>query len=558
MRNLALSTNALIEQLGNHLNPFIIEVLRNNTLNELTLFDKQLNDDDAKVIAAYLQCNPSLKKLSLDSNLIGDEGAIALANALESNTTLTEFHLSDNLVDDKGAGAFADMLKKNQTLTELHLFSNLIKDKGAENIANSLISNSALKELHLNDNLIENQGAEKFLTALLNGSISLSRLSLDSNLFSQEISTRFTEHEKSLKNNYIQISIGISDKKRKAKPLSLDDNHLQFLDRFECFSTDEKEAIKNGTMTLLCLSQQRIKKLNDVDLIIRFLEQNPSINTLDLSDNLLTSQGAGLLSLMLIQNKTLKKINLAKNAIAGNGVKFLIAALEKNNTLLELDISENPIGRVRSKRIAFLLNKNRSLTTLLFRSDRNTIECININLILEKNRCMEYFPVYSLLLCAQQSLNSIFSLLVDDIMNLISSVLFDVCRAELQTSWFWNHPKPKIACDSSLMNFSLFSLSPSLQLKALLLNGAQPNLRNLSFQYTPENGMVISFRIDTCHILNEKFGYFLDRLDETKEVHESMNLKTHDSSYTLTLSEERVKALIHDLIELEQNLLLTP
>ena len=89
-----------------------------------------------------------------------------------------------------------------------------------------------------------------------------------------------------------------------------------------------------------------------IEKIINYLDNNPQIKILDLSNTFLQDKGLKLLA----KNKTLTHLNLTNNEISNEGAK----ALAKNKTLTHLNLTNNDISNEGAKALA----QNQNLTVL--------------------------------------------------------------------------------------------------------------------------------------------------------------------------------------------------
>jgi len=71
-----------------------------------------------------------LTRLSLESNLIGNRGLIGISKALAENETLEELYLYNNDLDDESMDEFAAMLTNKKQLINLGLEYNNIRSRG--------------------------------------------------------------------------------------------------------------------------------------------------------------------------------------------------------------------------------------------------------------------------------------------------------------------------------------------------------------------------------------------------------------------------------------------
>ncbi len=136
------------------------------TLQFAEFGERQLNDQDAYLVAGELARNGHWKNLRLTENNIGAAGAASLSNALLSNSTLQFLQLGFNQLGDEGVACLVSALKVNQTLEHLILDGNRITDIGATQLSSMLQVNKSLKIIDLLDNKIGDSGMGSIVAAL--------------------------------------------------------------------------------------------------------------------------------------------------------------------------------------------------------------------------------------------------------------------------------------------------------------------------------------------------------------------------------------------------------
>lgn len=128
-----------------------------------------------------------------------------------------------------------------------------------------------------------------------------------------------------------------------------------------------KKIIINKQCTELCLCGNKITSEGALTLALK-LFNNSTLETLDLSYNLIGDDGVLSLSQMLLPNhySSLKILSLNKNGISNDGVQYLAEMLQTNQTLTELSLSDNEIGNEGVKQLANVLTyRNRTLEVLV-------------------------------------------------------------------------------------------------------------------------------------------------------------------------------------------------
>ena len=83
-------------------------------VTQLNLEYKQLNDQEAALLAAVIRFNEGLTTLTLSHNKIGPEGSKALGKALETNDIpLSYLNIKGNAIGDEGRQSLTESLLRN-------------------------------------------------------------------------------------------------------------------------------------------------------------------------------------------------------------------------------------------------------------------------------------------------------------------------------------------------------------------------------------------------------------------------------------------------------------
>ncbi|QDQ26827.1 hypothetical protein FNU76_10870 [Chitinimonas arctica] len=116
----------------------------------------------------------------------------------------------------------------------------------------------------------------------------------------------------------------------------------------------------DATLTALSLSNMALDD-GRIDELVRALETNSALCSLDLSHNRIGPEGARALSVMLTRNTGLVSLNLSHNPI-GDTVIFvcLTEALKQNRQLLDIVVGDTPT-HLSHPVVSLMLHNNRSL-----------------------------------------------------------------------------------------------------------------------------------------------------------------------------------------------------
>ena len=235
-----------------------------NKINELKLYNSNINHEQTALLAKAIQNNHSLTNLYLSYNKVGDAGASALANALQNNHSLTTLFLEGNKVGDAGASALANALQNNHSLMNLDLSYNKVGDAGASALANALQNNHSLTKLYLYNNQVGDAGASALANALQNNH-SLTNLDLRHNQVGDAGASALAN---ALQNNHSLTYLGLWNNQVGDAGASALANALQ----------------NNHSLTNLSLSCNHVRDAG-ASALANALQNNHSLTKLDLSDN---------------------------------------------------------------------------------------------------------------------------------------------------------------------------------------------------------------------------------------------------------------------------------
>ena len=123
---------------------FISDLLKENSITTLNIFDIRMGLDKVWILASGLRDNTTLTALYLASNNIGPEGAKHLADGLRDNTSLVTLDLWENKIGPEGAKHLVSWLRDNTSLVTLDLAHTDIGPEGIRHLTNGLQDNTCL------------------------------------------------------------------------------------------------------------------------------------------------------------------------------------------------------------------------------------------------------------------------------------------------------------------------------------------------------------------------------------------------------------------------------
>lgn len=148
LRELYLFANKIEAEEGKH----IAAILKGKSkLTCLGLSNNKLGATGACYIADDgLKGNACLVKLSIENNGISNAGLESLSEALKLNNSLQEIYLYNNDIDDDPINSFVAMLAKQPDLFAVGLEFNRLGYKAVELLTKALVKHPKLEKLYLN------------------------------------------------------------------------------------------------------------------------------------------------------------------------------------------------------------------------------------------------------------------------------------------------------------------------------------------------------------------------------------------------------------------------
>ena len=370
-------------------------IIRYCSVNSLTLCGDHGIEDYVNEIKEGLQMNTRLISLTLCN--ITNNGAITIAEAIQVNTTLQKLNIAINKISDDVVAAISDCLKFNTSLQELNILHNCITNKGIRKISQVIQINST--HLNISRTYISIAGLVYFMEAVKNNR-TLQVVYITHNNITR---SGFTSIKQCIENLQHPIQIYASWNEiisRNGELLVISkictfqesENIIEHVWSFEDYDHDHiviclSECLKeDDTLLELNMSKNQIirgrekkiieaikvnktllkldasfTKIYDKDYISDCLKINKSLKEVNMSENMITSNGAKEIATAIRVNTTLEKLDLSCNRISNDGVRFISDGLKNNNSLQELNISRNEITIEGAQYIAEAIQVNTTL-----------------------------------------------------------------------------------------------------------------------------------------------------------------------------------------------------
>ena len=281
-------------------------------------------------------------KLVLINCGITDDDIKLLVESMIICTELNTLRVDFNGITGKGATLLSSLLEKCTSLEVFSAHCNQIDDSGALAIAKALVQKTSLKILDLQGNPITDNGASALIMTLKD--------------LSKVFQVYVTINNSKLLNKsnlrFVQQSLGVickgHDKESLCTALKCC-TYLQTLDLSDNYiGSDGAVALAEGLkccaiIQTLNLSSNSVGSDGTVALA-EGLKCYTNLETLDISHNSIGSDGAVALAEGLKCCANLQELNLSSNSIGSDGAVALVEGLKCCTNLQTLDLSSNSIG----------------------------------------------------------------------------------------------------------------------------------------------------------------------------------------------------------------------
>ncbi len=321
----------------------------------LNMFNCNMDDEKAALLAEGLQYNSSVEVLKLVANDMGDKGAVAIAGAIKGCSNLNYLDLSFNKIVDEGAITLVNINRDNFNLS---LFGNPISDSslaklGRENISKYFFTLNISDCIgdkgfaHLNDLINE-----------LSPPLSIARTLHTLHLQSCSNSVEGTKHVINMLPMFTGLySVSFIDMNITADSMKLISNSLLW-DNVHILNLSHNSIEPEGT-AYLCQSLQGISHQvltlnlghNNIEVegardVAKCLQASQSLCELDLSNNDIQDTGTEAICELLKNNSQLQRLCLASNGVGAQGCLAIASFLECVEAVITLDLSCNNLSDV--------------------------------------------------------------------------------------------------------------------------------------------------------------------------------------------------------------------
>jgi Ran GTPase-activating protein (RanGAP) involved in mRNA processing and transport len=331
------------------------ELGRNTRLTNVAIHKSALSRENVQQLKSMLQRNTVLESLVLTRSRLGSAGLAEIAPVLYRNTSIKTLDLTNNgLHDIESANLLRELIRRNKTITSLCIANNAFHRNAAavRSIANGVRSNTKLQQLGLRFCGLGDQGISVLANALAIRNASLLELDLGCNqITSAGVHALVDDNVKAMKT---------------LTKLCLSGNLIRS---------------EGATILADALGRSAMPSLKQLDLdscridddgfvaLVSVLEQNTSLQILDLKDNSFGGRGFMALAASLPTIKGLQQLHFTAYTIfQSTTLPLLLEGFRKNTSLVKVTIVGSHVTGDFLQEIKFLGHRNR-FTPLLKASD---------------------------------------------------------------------------------------------------------------------------------------------------------------------------------------------
>jgi Ran GTPase-activating protein (RanGAP) involved in mRNA processing and transport len=335
------------------LHPVLQELGHNTRVTKLTIRKSTWSRENAHQLQAALRQNTALQYLNLTSSALESAGLAEIAPVLYRNTSIKTLDLSDNGLDDiESANLLRELLRRNKSITSLCIGSNAFGRNAAatRSILEGVRCNTALQQLDLLRCDLDDRGVSILANALAIRNAGMLELDLGWNGITS-----------------VGVRALVEDNMEAVKTLTklcLTHNPV----RSEG-ATIMADALGRNAIPNLKRLHLRVCQIDDDGFValVSALEQNTSLQILDLGNNVFNERGFVALAESLPNIKELQEIGFTASAGFQSTLPLLLEGFRKNTSLVEVVITQYEPGEW-SRELKFLGQRNR-FTPLLKASD---------------------------------------------------------------------------------------------------------------------------------------------------------------------------------------------
>ncbi|XP_015191378.1 PREDICTED: serine-rich adhesin for platelets isoform X2 [Polistes dominula] len=299
------------------------EILKRIQFKKIDLGATSLNDESSVILFDMLEYYESAKHLNISSNSdIGARGWQACSHMIKKTQCLEQLEAKDVTLNEQYMNILSRALRLVYHLHVLKLENCGLSGRPIATLVTALKMNTGIRELYLADNGLD------FYDAIQLGS--LLRL-----------------------NNHLQL-------------LDISNNNIQddgVHDLLEGLINQVQEDKEGKGLSILILWNNRLTKKSS-NSFSRIISLSRTLETLNIGQNMLTSEMLITVKDSLKQNRILLQLGMQSTDLTCNGIIALSDVIENNQVLQRIDLRDNSIQMTGMKALSTAMQKNKSVVQL--------------------------------------------------------------------------------------------------------------------------------------------------------------------------------------------------
>lgn len=347
-----------------------------STLRNLEFHRVEWELEELRNLEHLLENNTNIKQVVFRRNRFVGKCMLELSEILKRNKVMKEIMLSESNIGSVGAGLIASALMVNHSLEELQIWEDSIGSRGAEELSKMIEVNPTLRLLTIFDS------SPITATPLISAVLARNR-AMEVHIWSGENSGRISKVvEFEPENNTLRIyRLNLSGSCRVACSLGMN------------------FTVKSLDVTGVKLKSRWAREFRWV------LEQNQTLQEVNLSRTCLKDKGIVYVAAGLFKNRSLQTFHVTGNWFSGVGVEHLLCPLSRfsalqnqaNITLKSISFGggRTRIGSSGLAAILQMLTSNQSVSRLGIHDDESLRpdDFVRIFKSLEKNATLKFLSL---------------------------------------------------------------------------------------------------------------------------------------------------------------------
>jgi Ran GTPase-activating protein (RanGAP) involved in mRNA processing and transport len=389
---------------------FVLDLLTNgDCFTEIQIVDIFEHTGSASMmhLIKKLKVSKRLNRLEINSHSVADEAVVCLAELLEDNKYLQELSIINTFMTSNGCLVIATALKQNKTLRHLEISHNKLVENGMIEIMQMMQYNTSIISLRMHNSPLLTENVELFsswcqeVVIMLGKNTALYSLEFDMQAawtctpeFVKELCNVLLLHPSLKRLSITDIHMTSDDTHVFAQALAksrlehLQLSRIQYGNDFVSIFAEHARQMNIKSLNFACNS------LSDITAFAKFIQENKTIEDINLCFNCIRDDGAIKIAEALETNVSLMKLELGCNDIGSRGITEIAKSLENNHSLRRIGLHTNCVDRHSFEEFYNYFDRNLALECIdisgkshgLYQDSLNADKIENRNHLLRKKQ----------------------------------------------------------------------------------------------------------------------------------------------------------------------------